>query len=88
MNAADLVTTYKLIKLGGDETNPTMKPFIENRAVAIAFKTLTTFGFLAINRAIQKDHPKLALATLITMNLGMGYIVNHNYQICLKIRIR
>lgn len=87
LNVADLVTTYKVIKLGGYETNPLMKPFIENKAEAIAYKTVATLGILALNRAIQKDHPKLALISLIGLNLGMGYVVHHNYQLTLTLKI-
>lgn len=87
LNAADLVTTYKVIKYGGREVNPTMKPFIDNKFEAIAFKTVATLGILALNRQIKKDHPKLALWSLVALNVGMGYVVQHNYTLTVSLKI-
>lgn len=87
LNVLDGITTYKVIDAGGKELNPIMKPFIGVRGEFIAVKTLSTFGILAINRAIRKDHPKAAFISLAVLNVGMGYVVNHNYQVYIRIKL-
>lgn len=87
LNALDLLTTYKALGAGGREANPVMAIFIKNQAQAIAFKSVTTLGALALLRYCRKDHPKGALVSLIVLNVGMGYLVNHNYQLYLRIKI-
>lgn len=86
LNAMDLVTTYKVLHQGGVELNPIMKPFINHPQQAIAVKSIYCFTFLALNRMVAKDHPKIAMISLLSLNLGMGYVVNRNYQIYLRIR--
>lgn len=87
LNALDLVSTYKILEHGGYEMNPFMAKIIDNKPLTIGVKTLTTGVFLGACRIIRKDKPKLAFALLLAGNIGYAALVNHNYQVYVRIKI-
>lgn len=87
LNIGDVITTKQFLKYGGYELNPIMRPIVSNTPELIVFKTVGTLGTLGILRIIKKDNPKLALGSLIALNIGMSYVVYHNYQLTLTLKI-
>lgn len=87
LNAADLITTYQIIDLGGYEVNPILKPFIHSKPTMIAVKSIVTFGSLLYLRHLRKEYQTAALITLAVLNVGMGFVVYHNYQVCISLKI-
>lgn len=88
LNALDVVSTYKVIEYGGYEANPVMAKFVGNKAAFIGVKAVSTAVFLGACRIIKKDKPKLAFALLIAGNIGYGFLVNHNYQLSIRLKMR
>lgn len=87
LNALDVVSTYKIIDRGGYEANPVMAKFVDNKAAFIGVKAISTTAFLGACRIIRKDKPKLAFALLLAGNVGYGFLINHNYQVYVRLKI-
>lgn len=87
LNALDVVSTYKVIENGGYEANPVMAKFVDDKAAFIGIKTLSTGVFLGACRIIRKDKPKLAFGLLLAGNIGYGFLVNHNFQLSMRLKI-
>lgn len=87
LNALDVHSTYKVIEHGGYESNPFMAKFVDNKAAFIGVKALSTTAFLGACRIIKKDKPMIAFALLVAGNIGYGFLVNHNYQLSVKLKI-
>lgn len=87
LNVLDVVSTYKIIDRGGYEANPLMAKFVDNKVAFIGVKAISTTAFLGACRIIKKDKPKLAFALLLAGNVGYGFLINHNYQVYLRLKI-
>lgn len=87
LNALDLVTTYQAIDRGAYEVNPVMSKILDNKPLVIGTKALFTTAFLGGCRAIRKDHRKAAFLLLLAGNISYGLIVNHNYQVSVRLKI-
>lgn len=87
LNAADVITTFQIIDLGGEELNPILKPFIHSKPTIILVKSIVTFGSLLYLRHLRKEYQTASLITLAVLNVGIGIVVYHNYQVYLSLRI-
>lgn len=87
LNVLDVVSTYKVIENGGYEANPIMAKFVDNKAAFIGVKAISTTAFLGACRIIKKDKPKLAFVMLLAGNVGYGFLVNHNYQLSITLKM-
>lgn len=87
LNTADLITTYQLIEAGGYEANPLQAKVIHNKPLAIGIKTISTGLILGSCRIIRRDRPKVAFISLLALNIGYAFIVTHNYQLTIKLKM-
>ncbi len=87
LNTLDVITTCKAINSGGYETNPLMKEITSSVPLFITTKVAATALELHLLRTIRKENPKLAFILLSGMNVGMSYVVYHNYQVTLNLRL-
>lgn len=86
LQAADVITTYKGIRLGAYEQNPAANYMLKHDLL-IPGKILASTAFLYSCRRIRKENPKLAMIYLIGGNLVYGAVVTRNYQICVRLKI-
>lgn len=87
LNTFDVISTYQVLKHGGEELNPVMAKFVDNKAAFIGAKVITTGTFLWACRVIKKDNKKAAYALLIAGNLFYGALVTNNYIVSVRLKI-
>jgi hypothetical protein len=63
------------------ESNPLMKPFVDNDAAFIAVKASATAGTIFVTEKLRKKRPKTAVALAIAFNAAMALVVTHNYRV-------
>lgn len=81
VQAIDGVSTLKVIRLGGRETNPLMEPFVTNTAAFTAAKTGIAIGEMYSTHSMAGRHKFLAIATLAGLNAAYLMLAVHNFHV-------
>lgn len=81
MQALDVHSTLSAFSHGAVEANPLMRGITGNRAAFIAMKAGVATTTILATRGMARRHKVGAIATLIAVNAGYAWVINHNYQV-------
>jgi hypothetical protein len=82
LQGLDIHSTRRGISAGETrESNPLMKPFVQNDAAFIAVKAAATAGTILVTEKLRKTRPKTAVILAAVFNAGMAAVVVHNYRV-------
>jgi hypothetical protein len=79
LQAYDVYSTTKAIKMGAVEMNPLMRGTVGNRAAFIGLKAAMTAGPIVVAERMWRDHrPLAAIAVMAVSNGMMAFVARHN----------
>ena len=79
LQAYDVYSTTKAIKLGAVEMNPLMRGSVGNRAAFIGLKVAMTAGPIAVAERMWREHRPLAAIAVMAVSNGMiAFVARHN----------
>ena len=79
LQAYDVYSTTKAIKLGAVEMNPLMRSTVGNRAAFIGLKAAMTAGPIVVaERMWRSRRPLAAIAVMAVSNGMMAFVARHN----------
>ena len=82
LQTLDIHSTKRGMSSGSTrESNPIMKPFVNNDAAFIAMKASATAGTIFVTEKMRKKHPKTAVIMAVAFNAAMAMVVTHNYRV-------
>jgi len=82
LQGLDIHSTRRAMNSGATrESNPMMKPFVNNDAAFIAVKATTTAGTIFFTERLRKKHPKAAVVVAAALNVGLAAVVASNYRL-------
>jgi hypothetical protein len=77
----DVHSTLAAFKNGAHEGNPLMSGVTSNRPAFVAVKAGIAAGTILAVRSLAKHNKVAAIAALIGINAGYGFVVSHNYKV-------
>ena len=81
LQGLDIHSTRRAMHSGATrESNPLMKPFVNNDAAFVALKASTTAGTIFFTEKLRKKHPKTAVVLAAAFNVGLAAVVANNYR--------
>lgn len=82
LQALDAESTLRAIQTGkGREANPIISPFASNPAALVGFKMGATSALILSLDRLHRNHPRAATITLLAINAGYAFVVQHNYSV-------
>ena len=81
LQATDAVTTLVSVNRGAREANPLMQGASRNPAAMFALKTGVVAGTVFTLEKLRKDHPVLAVASLIAINSTLAVVAVNNVSV-------
>jgi hypothetical protein len=80
LQVLDLHSTAYSIDRGAVETNPALNGFVDNHVAMAAVKAAGTAGLIFASEKLRTRNKAAALALMITSNVAMTWVVQHNYR--------
>ena len=77
----DVHSTTRGLSRGATEANPFMKGVAGNPGALFAVKAASTAGIIYGVEKRRKQNPAAAIAVMVGINVGMAYVVQHNYRV-------
>ncbi len=77
LQLGDIITTYYVLSLGGEENNPLMKNIVES-PIGIVVKLLWVLSTCLISINLYNQFKKLMLYLLVFLNVFYSFIVLNN----------
>lgn len=84
LQAADVVTTLVSVNQGAREFNPLLQGASQNPAAMIAIKAGTAAGTILMIEKLRKEHPVIAVATLIAINSTLAVVAVNNVSVAAR----
>jgi len=84
LQAADVVTTLVSVNQGAREFNPLLQGASQNSAAMIAIKAGTAAGTILMIEKLRKEHPVIAVATLIAINSTLAVVAVNNVSVAAR----
>ena len=81
LQAADAVTTVVAVNRGAREANPLLQHASRNPAAMFALKAGVVAGTVITLEKIRKDHPVVAVASLIAINSTLAVVAVNNVSV-------
>ena len=81
LQAADAVTTLTALNSGGREANPLLQGAVKSPPAIIAIKAGVVAGTILTMERLRKDHPVVAVATLIAINSTLAVVAINNASV-------
>ena len=81
LQGMDIHSTTRALNRGAVEANPVMKEVVGNQGAFIAVKAAGTVGILYAVEKLRKKNRTAAIVTMVALNAGMAYVVQHNYRV-------
>jgi len=78
LQAADVVTTLTAVSGGAREANPLLQGAVKSPPAIIAIKAGVVVGTIFTLERLRKDHPVVAVATLIAINSTLAIVAINN----------
>ena len=75
---ADWQTTRVALRAGQHEANPLMAPLVGSAAALLVLKGSAAATSIILSSRMRAQHPKLALASMITANMVSTFVIVHN----------
>jgi hypothetical protein len=84
LQATDAVTTLVSVGRGARETNPLLQGAARNPAAMFALKAGVVAGTVFTLEKLRKDHPAIAVATLIAINSTLAVVAVNNVTVAVR----
>lgn len=81
LQGMDVHSTTSGLSRGAAEANPFMKDVAGNPGALFAVKAASTAGLIYGVEKLRKKNRAAAIAVMIGLNVGMAYVVQHNYRV-------
>jgi hypothetical protein len=81
LQVLDVVSTRRVLGLGGVESNPIMAPFVRNTGTFIALKAAGTATTVLLTEKLSKKSRIAAIATAVAVNSAYAMVVSHNFKV-------
>jgi hypothetical protein len=81
LQALDVHSTAGALGRGGVEMNPLVRPFAGSEVGVIALKAAGTAGVFYASERLWKKNKTAAVVFMVTANVAMGWVVQHNYRV-------
>jgi len=81
LQAADAVTTLTAVSSGAREANPLLQGAVKSPPAIIAIKAGAVAGTILTLERLRKDHPVVAVATLIAINSTLAVVAINNASV-------
>ena len=81
LQAADAVTTLTAVGNGAREANPLLQGAVKSPPAIIAIKAGVIAGTILTLERLRKDHPVVAVATLIAINSTLAIVAINNASV-------
>jgi hypothetical protein len=80
LQVLDAHSTQSALARGYTESNPLMEPVSRNMPTMLAIKVGATMGTILVVEKLWKRNRAAAVATMIGLNVGYGFVVGGNYR--------
>jgi hypothetical protein len=81
LQAVDAATTLNAVSNGAREANPLLQGAVQSPPAIIAIKTGVVFGTIFTLERLRKDHPVVAVASLIAINSTLAIVAINNASV-------
>lgn len=81
LQGMDVHSTTRGLSRGAAEANPFMKDVAGNPGALFAVKAASTAGLIYGVEKLRKKNRAAAIAVMVGLNVGMAYVVQHNYRV-------
>ena len=81
LQATDAVTTLVAVNRGAQELNPLLQGASQNPAAMFAIKAGVVAGTLLTIEQLRKEHPVIAIATLVVINSTLAVVAVNNVSV-------
>src|SRR5262245_61770313 len=86
VQALDVISTMRVMNLGGRELNPLMAPIVSNDAAFVLTKSTIAFGEVYLARRMAKRNKFAVIGALAGLNVAYALFAAHNFNVAHRLQ--